>query len=145
MLFASSVYWWTGSTEELTEQMLRIIPSVNFSTTSRKVLDKLQTCIRYNQCNGNCSMQNFDVLSCLSNSKLRLADAPFPISISMGYYWRQGWRRWQRCYILFIYLFIWQEKCSWSEFSWDIYGCNGAKFKRPRRQMAWHNKEKWPQ
>ena len=23
------------------------------------------------------------------------------------------------------------------------YGCNGAKFERPRRQRAWHNKEKW--
>ena len=40
MLFASSVYWWTDSTEELTEKMLRIIPSVNFSRTFREVLTK---------------------------------------------------------------------------------------------------------
>ena len=68
MLFVSSVYWWTDSTEELTEQMLRIIPSVNFSRTFRKVLNELQTSIQYSQCHENCSMQKVDVLSCFSNS-----------------------------------------------------------------------------
>ena len=50
MLFAFNVYWWTDSTDELTEQMLRIIPSVSFSRTFQQVYDELQISIQYCQC-----------------------------------------------------------------------------------------------
>ena len=131
MLFASSVYWWTDSTEELTEQMLRIIPSLNFSRTFPKVLNKLQTCIRYSQCHGNCSMQRVDILRCFSNSKLQLAGAPFPVSFSTGYFRRREWRSWN-----FVYLFV-KKNFHGQNFLEKSCRVICASKLRPRQDFAW--------
>ena len=77
-------------------------------------------------------MQKVDVLSCFSNSKLRLAGAPFLASFSTGFFLTTRMKEVSKLlhfhsaemWLLdfnFLNLFICQEICSWSKFSCKLF------------------------